>query len=90
MTLNLGFHRRRAVEGARGVSPNGNVERTYDAEAIRRRSEILGFAIDARRQRYPDERPFAYRPQREAGAHFVWNEASRAAIRHYNRSDLLI
>jgi ectoine hydroxylase-related dioxygenase (phytanoyl-CoA dioxygenase family) len=90
MTLNLGFHRRAAVEGARGMSTDMKVERNYDAEAIRRRAEILGFAIDARRQRYPNERSFVYRPQIESGLQFVWSEASRASIKHYNRSDLLI
>ena len=52
LTVNFGFHRRASVleVTAGGVH---NARATYDAERIRERSRLIGYAIDARRQRYP-------------------------------------
>ena len=46
----------------------------------------IGWAIDARRQRFPDETPFAYAPH--AGESVPWDDAARAAIKDYNLLDL--
>ena len=35
---------------------------TYDEEHIEKRSRAIAYAIDARRQKYPGEEPFAYAP----------------------------
>jgi hypothetical protein len=90
ISLNIGFHRRKSVEGACGVGGGGTEDRLYDAETITKRSEIIALGIAARRQRYPDERTFDYRPQSSFGKPFVWNEAARAALRHYHKNDLRI
>ena len=47
---------------------------------------MIGWAIDARRQRFPDETPFVYAPQ--AGQTLRWDEAARAALKDYNLLDL--
>jgi len=88
VTLNLGCHRRSSVLGASGRSFNGL--ETYDEERIRKRAEMIGYAIEARRQRFPEETPFAYRPHAEAGDRFDWDEAARAEIRAYYLRDLMI
>jgi ectoine hydroxylase-related dioxygenase (phytanoyl-CoA dioxygenase family) len=88
VTLNLGCHRRSAVLGATGRTFNGL--ETYDDERIRKRAEIIGYAIDARAQHFPEERPFTYRPHAEAGETYRWNEAARAKIEAYYLRDLII
>jgi ectoine hydroxylase-related dioxygenase (phytanoyl-CoA dioxygenase family) len=88
VTLNLGCHRRSAVLGATGRTFNGL--ETYDDERIRKRAEMIGYAIDARRQRFPGETPFAYRPHAEAGESYRWDEAARAEIEAYYLRDLII
>ena len=89
VTLNFGFHRRRSILGATGFSI-ANEKAPYDAERIRKRSEMIGYAIDARRQRFPGERPFVYQPHAQQGESYRWDEAARAATRGYNRNDLII
>ena len=90
VTVNFGFHRRASVLGARGngIHAPGSDRVIYDADRIRERSRILGYAIDARRQRFPDEEPFRYRPHVGEDAAFEWNDAAREEIRDYNLLDL--
>jgi hypothetical protein len=85
VTVNQGFHRRASVLG---VTSGGvhNAPAVYDAARIEERAKAIGWAIAARRQRFPDETPFEYAPH--AGQTFVWDEAARAAIRDYNLLDL--
>ena len=87
VTLNLGFHRRASVLGAEGSGIHGD-RGVLDAERIATRSEMIGWGIAARAERYPDETPFDYAPLR--GRTFEWNDAARAAIAGYNRLDLSI
>ena len=89
VTLNMGFHRRASVVGVEARGVDGAIQ-TYDEERVRRRSEVLGYAIAARQQRFPEERPFAYRPHVQAGVTFHWSEDSRAQIRDYQIGDMLI
>ena len=49
---------------------------------------MIGWAIDARKQRYRDETPFTYKPL--ADQDLVWDEAARAEIVDYNWLDLSI
>ena len=76
--------------GARGngIHAPGSDRIIYDADRIRERSRILGYAIDARRHRFPDEEPFRYRPHVGEDAAFEWNDAAREEIRDYNLLDL--
>ena len=58
----------------------------YDEDRVRRRSRVLGLAIEARKQRFPDEIPYEYQPF--AGLSFEWNDAARESLRGYNKLDL--
>ncbi len=90
VTVNFGFHRRASVLGARGngIHAPGSDKIIYDADRIRERSRMLGYAIDARRQRFPDEESFRYQPHVSEGATFEWSDAARERIKDYNLLDL--
>ena len=89
VTVNFGFHRRRSVLDVAGGGLH-NARAVYDAERIRARARVIGYAIDARRQRFPEETPFVYRPHAEAGEVRVWDAAARAGLKDYNLLDLSI
>jgi phytanoyl-CoA dioxygenase PhyH len=89
VTVNMGFHRRRSVLGVEGGGVH-NAKTVYDEKRIAERAKMIGYGIDARRQRFPDEVPFVYRPHADAGVSYAWNEASKAAIKDYNLLDLSI
>jgi len=89
VTVNMGFHRRRSVLDVEAGGLH-NARAVYDAERIRRRARMIGYAIDARRQRFPDETPFAYRPHVDAGLAYRWDDAARADVKDYNLEDLSI
>jgi ectoine hydroxylase-related dioxygenase (phytanoyl-CoA dioxygenase family) len=90
VTLSFGFHPRRWVEGATGWLYADNSAVTYDAARIRKRSEMIGYAIAARAARYPGEMPFTYQPHARSGEVYRWDEAAREAIRGYSDYDLRI
>lgn len=90
VTLSFGFHPRRWVLGATGYRGPENTPVTYDAARIRKRSEMIGYAIAARRQRFPNETPFVYQPHAQEGETYHWNETAREAIRGYSEYDLRI
>ena len=95
VTLNFGFHRRSSVLGVRYGRRAGDSAREesvcYHAEYIRERSRMIAVAIDARRQRFPDEKPYRYRPLEGQEAANRWNEAARATIvRNYHLRNLSI
>jgi hypothetical protein len=89
VTVNFGFHRRKSVLG---VTAGGihNKAATYDAERIRQRARLIGYGIDARRQRFPDEKPFVYKPHADEGLVYRWDERAKADIHDYNLLDLSI
>ncbi len=87
VTVNLGFHRRRSVLGVRGGGLH-NAPAIYDADRIELRSRAIGYAIDARSRRFPDEKPFVYQPH--AGRTFRWDAEAKASLRDYNLLDLSI
>ncbi|HBK09100.1 MAG TPA: phytanoyl-CoA dioxygenase [Acetobacteraceae bacterium] len=87
VTLNFGFHRRRSVLGVMGGGVH-NAAAVYDAGRIRERSAMIGYGIDARRQRFPEQTPYTYAPH--AGETYQWDEAAKAGIRDYNLLDLSI
>ena len=90
VTINVGFHRRRSVLGATGFYAHDKKPVPYDAERIRKRSEMIGYAIAARQQRFPEETPYNYRPHLQGGERYRWDEAARAAVQGYTRNDLVI
>ena len=89
VTVNFGFHRRASVLGVKGGGIH-NAPAVYDEERIRARSRLIGYAIDARRRRFPDEAHFDYRPFAVRGERHVWNAEAKAGMRDYNLLDLSI
>ena len=89
VTVNMGFHRRRSVLG---VTSGGihNKAATYDADRIRERARLIGYGIDARRQRFPHETPFVYKPHADEGLVYRWDDKARADLKDYNLLDLSI
>ncbi|MBL8702088.1 MAG: phytanoyl-CoA dioxygenase family protein [Alphaproteobacteria bacterium] len=89
VTLNFGFHRRRSVLGVKGGGLH-NAPAIYDEARIRARARVIGYAIDARRSRFPEEAPFAYRPHVDGGELWTWDAAAKASMKDYNLLDLSI
>ena len=56
-TFVFGFHRRSSVAGVQGWAPQ-----PFDDTYIEASSRLIPLAIDARRQRFPDEQAYSYRP----------------------------
>ncbi|TXL72908.1 phytanoyl-CoA dioxygenase family protein [Vineibacter terrae] len=89
VTVNFGFHRRRSVLGVKGGGVH-NAPAVYDTARIRERARVIGYAIDARRRRFPDEAPFVYQPHAAAGEAYTWDAAAKAGLKDYNLLDLSI
>lgn len=89
ITVNMGFHRRSSVLNVMGAGTH-NEAQIFDAALIAKRSEVIGYGIDARRQRFPDETSYVYQPFAEQGLEYVWNAAAKAALHDYNTRDLSI
>ncbi|MDE0421575.1 MAG: phytanoyl-CoA dioxygenase family protein [Gammaproteobacteria bacterium] len=88
ISLTFGFHRRASVLGAKGGL--GSEETTvYDEQRIFDRSAVIAVAIDARRQRFPEEAPYRYQPFAGLEDDFRWSpETYERVIRDYNTRDL--
>ncbi len=89
VTANFGFHRRASVLGVAGGGVH-NAPAVYDAARIEHRARLIGYAIDARRQRFPHERSFDYAPHRDRAEPYRWDDAARATMHDYNLMDLSI
>ncbi len=89
VTLNFGFHRRASVLDVQGGGVH-NAPAVYDAARIHERARLIGYAIDARRQRFPDETPYVYKPFADAGESYRWDEHAKADLKDYNLLDLSI
>ena len=90
ISLTFGFHKRSSVLGAAGaLSESESV--VYDAARIAKRSEVVGVAIDARAQFYPEESRFHYQPlaSQEEELRFS-DETWQRVIKDYNLNDLSI
>jgi Phytanoyl-CoA dioxygenase (PhyH) len=89
VTVNFGFHRRRSVLDVKAGGIH-NKPAVYDTRRIRERARLIGYAIDARRQRFPGETPFVYKPHADEGLSYRWDDKARADIKDYNLLDLSI
>ncbi len=86
VTMVLGFHKRSSAIGAETTNvhafrlPGGEKIKSikYSEDYVLRRARMIPLAIDARRQRYPDEVPYLYKGSYIGGG--VWNEQARAEI----------
>ncbi len=84
VTMVLGFHKRSSAIGAETTNVHafklpGKVKPIkYTEDYVLHRTRMIPLAIDARRQQYPDEMPYAYK-----GSYLgegVWNEQARVEI----------
>lgn len=89
VTVNFGFHRRSSVLGVMGAGLTSGPEE-YDEPLIEERSRVIGYAIDARQQRYPEEESYQYQPFVESGRNYSWNDEAKAGLKDYNLHDLSI
>jgi hypothetical protein len=89
ITVNMGFHRRSSVLNVKGAGTHSEVQ-VFDEALIAKRSEVIGYGIDARRQRFPDETPYTYKPFVEKGLSYKWDEAAQESLHDYNTRDLSI
>lgn len=89
LTINFGFHRRSSVLNVKGAGIH-SPSQIYTDEIIEERSKVIGYAIDARSQKYPHEEPFVYKPFSVRNKSFTWCDRARAEIKDYNLLDLSI
>jgi len=87
VTLNFGFHRRRSVLGVLGGGLH-NAATVYDADRIKERARVIGYAIDSRKRRFPGETAYRYAPH--DGETYPWDADAKAGMRDYNLLDLSI
>ena len=87
VTLNFGFHRRKSVLGVEAGGIH-NARAVYDESRIHERARVIGYAIDARRKRFPQQQSFVYMPQ--TGERYVWDATAKAGLKDYNLLDLSI
>ncbi len=87
VTVNMGFHRRASVLGVQGGGILG-LDTVYDEAHVQQRCRPIGYAIDARRQRFPKETPYVYRPFADTGETHRWDDAARASLVDYNLLDM--
>jgi len=87
VTINFGFHRRASVLGVTSGGVHNPVS-VYDEQRIHERSRLIGLAIDARRQRFPDEQPFRYVPFAGMEDRYRWTPAAQDRLKDYNLLDL--
>jgi ectoine hydroxylase-related dioxygenase (phytanoyl-CoA dioxygenase family) len=88
ITFNMGFMPRRSVQDVVGRPFGTERDIVYDDELIRERSRLIGYAIDARRRRFPEETPYVYRPF--ADEILNWDETARQATYGYNLKDMVV
>ena len=89
ITVNFGFHKRSSVLGVMGGGIHSDAQ-VFEEEIVARRSRAIGYAIDARKQRFPNETPYHYQPFAAATNDYRWDESARADLKDYNLDDLSI
>jgi ectoine hydroxylase-related dioxygenase (phytanoyl-CoA dioxygenase family) len=91
ISITFGFHRRKSVLGAKTALSMKIEGVSYDAQRMDERAAVIAVAIDARRQRYPQEKPFNYQPFAGREDAFRLNdETFERVIRNYFTRDLAI
>ena len=83
-TMVMGFHKRDSAIGAETTNVHafrkpGDIKSVkYSEEYVLRRARMIPLAIDARRQRYPNETPYEYQGSYLGDS--CWNDRARAEI----------
>jgi ectoine hydroxylase-related dioxygenase (phytanoyl-CoA dioxygenase family) len=87
VTINFGFHRRASVLGVESGGVHNPVA-VYDEARIRERSRLIAYAIDARRQRFPQETAYLYQSFAGEEHAYRWTPEVRTSLKDYNLLDL--
>merc|ERR1712216_870580 len=86
VTMQFGFHRRASVLGVQtqgykdpdSIQKNQQpIKKVYDDAFIHERSKMIVWAIDARRQRFPREKPYVYQPFAGLQEKYQWTPELR-------------
>jgi hypothetical protein len=90
VTLNAGFFPRARVQDVTVTHLDGRVV-TFDTAHIDERMRMIAIGIDARRQRFPDETPYCYKPLANKLDENRWSEETRRdVVTNYNLRDMYI
>ena len=89
VTVNFGFHKRSSVLGVKGGGVHSEAQ-VFDDEIIERRSKTIGYAIEARKDKYKDEKSYLYKPFQDSQKTYVWDNQARKDLKDYNLEDLSI
>lgn len=89
ISVNFGFHRRSSVLNVMGAGIHSEAV-IYDDDFIRQRSKVIGYAISARKEHFPDEVAYDYLPHRGGDDIFDWNAGRMTDLKDYNLRDLSI
>lgn len=89
VTVNFGFHRRSSVLNVQGAGMHCDAM-FYDENIIHQRARMIGYAIDARSQRFPEEKAFQYKPLLNDGKKYQWDNTAQQDVVDYNLLDLSI
>ena len=89
VTVNFGFHRRSSVLNVSGAGIHC-ASQEFDDEHIAKRTAVLGYAIDARMKKYPEETPYVYALFANSDTQFEYNNDTKEALKDYNLLDLSI
>jgi hypothetical protein len=90
ISLTFGFHKRSSVLGAPGALSESEAV-VYDEARIAKRSQVVGVAIDARGQFYPEESRFDYQPLSGLEEELRFSDDTwQRIIKDYNLNDLSI
>ena len=89
VTVNFGFHKRSSVLNVETKNFD-NEPIIYDEEFIRRRSRVIGYAINARGKKFPAETPYIYQPFKDDMESYQWDAKALKGLQDYNTTDIFI
>ncbi len=89
VSANFGFHRRSSIQDVKGAGIHSESV-IYDDAHIKERSRVIGYAINARKERFPKETPFDYKPFSGQLQNYPWGPDVLASLKDYNMMDLSI
>jgi len=79
VTLNFGFHRKSSILNVHGAGIHAEAV-TFDEDFIQERSRVIGLAIAARKQHFPDEVAYSYAPQVDTQNSLIYDAAAQAGF----------
>ena len=89
VTVNFGFHKRSSVLNVETKNFD-NEPIIYDEEFIRKRSRVIGYAINARNEKFPGETPYIYQPFKDDMGSYQWDAKALEGLQDYNTTDIFI